>query len=187
MVLTTRQLDSHSVVDLWQFRYRSNTSLANAKETLSAELRADSIAYVFLGSELGGRPTEQQFYSDGVADYERMSKSSTFHRGLDRIIEGSKKYRIALMCSERDPLYCHRCLLVGRALMERGIHVKHVLENGRIVSHSEIEKKLLEQTGHTNDDLFAPLAERLAEAYRKQARKVAYTITPRDPGPIAAE
>jgi uncharacterized protein (DUF488 family) len=93
------------------------------RETLSNELRANGIAYVFLGTELGGRPSERQFYHDGIADYERMSRSADFGKGLDRVVEVATKYRIALMCSERDPLDCHRCLLVGRALAQRGIRV----------------------------------------------------------------
>jgi len=72
-----------------------------------------------LPKELGGRPTEQSFYRDGVADYEKMAKATDFGKGLARIVEGAKKHRIAIMCSEQDPLDCHRCLLVARALAER--------------------------------------------------------------------
>ena len=134
----------------------------------------DGISYVFLGKELGGRPSESESYCEGVADYERMAEAPAFKKGLDRVIEGSKKYRIALLCSERDPLDCHRCLLVGRALAERGIGVSHILDDGRVVSHAEIEDKLLEITGRNANDLFAPRAERLAAAYRERARKVAF-------------
>jgi uncharacterized protein (DUF488 family) len=158
------------------------------KENISAELRADRISYVFLGRELGGRPTERQFYCDGVADYELMSKNPEFKVGLDRVVEGAKKYRIALMCSERDPLECHRCLLVGRALAERGVQVKHILGDGSIITHSAIEESLLERFRQSAEDLFAPRTERLAMAYRQQGRNVAYAEPPRDPrGPIAAE
>ena len=158
------------------------------KETLSSELRADGITYVFLGRELGGRPKERRFYCDGVADYERMAKSPEFKAGLDRVVEGAKKYRIALMCSEHDPLDCHRCLLIGRALVERGIQVSHILSDGSIVPHAGIEEALLEQSGKNSDDLFASRAERLANAYRERARNVAYVEPQPDPrGPIAAE
>ena len=139
------------------------------REVLSNELRVDGIAYVFLGKELGGRPSEHQFYCDGVADYERKSRTAKFGKGLERVIEGAKKYRIALMCSERDPLDCHRCLLVGRDLAQRGVRVSHILSDGRVVSHAEIEDKLLELSGRNTDDLFAPRAERLAVAYRERA------------------
>jgi uncharacterized protein (DUF488 family) len=152
------------------------------------ELRLDRISYVFLGKELGGRPSERRFYCEGVANYEKMAQASEFNKGLERVIEGTKKYRIALMCSERDPLDCHRCLLVGRALAQRGVRVSHILDDGRIVSHSEIEDKLLEISGRSTEDFFAPRSERLATAYRERALKVAFAEPQPDPGgPIAAE
>ena len=144
------------------------------REPLRDELERAGIAYVFLGQELGGRPAQREFYSDGVADYEKMAQAPAFVAGLDRVIEGAQSYRIALMCSERDPLTCHRCLLVGRALAERGTRVSHILEDGEQVSHTAIEDELLARTGRAGDDLFAPRAERLAAAYRDHARKVAF-------------
>jgi len=158
------------------------------RDDLREGLRLDGISYVFLGKELGGRPSERRFYCEGVADYEKMAQASEFSKGLDRVIEGAKKYRIALMCSERDPLDCHRCLLVGRALAQRGVRVSHILDNGNVVSHTEIEDKLLELSGRNTDDFFALRAERLATAYRQRARKVAFAEPQPDPGgPIAAE
>lgn len=156
------------------------------REALSRELRLDGIAYVFLGKELGGRPSHHKFYCDGVADYEEMARTTEFCDGLDRVIEGAKKFRIVLMCSERDPLDCHRCLLVGRALVHRGVHVGHILDSGKIVNHVEIEDGLLTLSGRGTDDLFVPRAERLATAYRERARKVAFS-EPKANGPIAAE
>jgi uncharacterized protein (DUF488 family) len=158
------------------------------RDDLRQELRLDCISYVFLGKELGGRPSERKFYCEGVADYEKMAQASAFGEGLDRVVEGAKKYRIALMCSERDPLDCHRCLLVSRALAQRGVQVRHILDNGNIVSQDEIEEKLLDLSGRKAEELFAPRAERLDEAYRERARKVAFAEPQPDPGgPIAAE
>jgi uncharacterized protein (DUF488 family) len=145
-----------------------------SRDALQTELRMDGIAYSFLGKELGGRPTGSQYYCDGVADYERMARSPDFARGLQRVLDGARKYRIALMCSEHDPLDCHRCLLVGRALAARGAAVKHILADGAIADHREIEERLLKSEGRHGDDLFLSPEERLAEAYRKRARKVAY-------------
>src|SRR5690242_5342765 len=73
------------------------------REELREQLRLDGVSYVFLGKELGGRPSERRFYCDGVADYEKMAQSIDFGKGVDRLVDGAKKYRIALMCSERDP------------------------------------------------------------------------------------
>jgi uncharacterized protein (DUF488 family) len=158
------------------------------RDDLREELHSDGISYVFLGKELGGRPRERRFYCDGVADYEKMAQASEFSKGLDRVIEGAKKYHVALMCSERDPLDCHRCLLVSRALAQRGVRVSHILDDGGVASHSKIEERLLELSGRNTDDLFAPRSERLATAYRERARKVAFAEPQPDPGgPIAAE
>jgi uncharacterized protein (DUF488 family) len=117
-----------------------------------------------------------------------MAKANEFNKGLDRVVEGAKKYRIALMCSERDPLDCHRCLLVSRALAQRGVRVSHILDDGSIVGHAKIEERLLELSGRKAEDLFAPRSERLATAYRERARKVAFAEPqPHPRGPIAAE
>jgi uncharacterized protein (DUF488 family) len=154
-----------------------------SRDELCERLRSDGVSYVFLGKELGGRPSEEKFYCEGVADYEKMAQAPEFNKGLDRVIEGAKKHRIALMCSERDPLDCHRCLLVGRALARRGVRVGHILSDGSVVRHEQIEDRLLELAGRTDDDLFATRSDRLAAAYRERARKVAFA---EPPAPIRA-
>jgi uncharacterized protein (DUF488 family) len=158
------------------------------REALSKKLRSNGFSYVFLGRELGGRPREPSFYCNGVADYEKMAQTNEFNEGLDRIVKGTKKYRVALMCSERDPLDCHRCLLVGRALAQRDLRVGHILHDGEVVSHTEIEDALLKLSGSSTDDLFSPRSEQLAKAYRERAQKVAFIEPKADPkGAIAAE
>jgi uncharacterized protein (DUF488 family) len=144
------------------------------RPTLQAELRRDHIAYVFLGEELGGRPNDPRLFHQGVADYEKMAATDLFAKGLARVVAGARKYRIAMMCSEQDPLDCHRCLLVGRALHERGAAVKHVLTSGRIASQKDIEATLLHLAGKSEADLYQPADERLAAAYRDRASKVAF-------------
>jgi hypothetical protein len=103
-------------------------------------------------------------------------------------MDGARKYRVALMCAEQDPLDCHRCLLVARALGERGAQVRHILSDGQIASQAEIEDKLLAMSGRAHEDLFASREERLAAAYRERAHKVAYAeAAPDATGPVAAE
>lgn len=158
------------------------------RETLKRALDADGIKYSFLGEELGGRPKDRRLFFDGVANYERMAREPSFMKGLDRVIEGARKYRVALMCSERDPLDCHRCLLVSCALAQREVRVSHILGDGSIASHDKIEDRLLEFAGRNDEDLFAPRSERLAAAYRERASKVAFAEPEPDPrSPMAAE
>jgi uncharacterized protein (DUF488 family) len=157
------------------------------REALKEPLCRDEIAYVFLGKELGGRPKGQEFYTDGTADYEKMMAAEAFRVGLDRLEQGAEKYRVAIMCSEGSPLECHRCLLVGRALAGRKFPVGHILSDGRIVHQSDIERRLLAMAGKTEDDMFASPAERLNDAYRKQARKVAFSENRSPPETASAE
>jgi len=172
-VALLRNVNVTAVADVRTSPYSRHCPQFN-HDTLRAELPAAGIAYVFLGKELGGRARERSFYCEGTADYEKMAQAPEFKKGLDRVIEGAKKYRIALMCAERDPLDCHRCLLVGRALAQRGVRVNHILDDGNVVSHGEIEDALLRLSGRDTTDLFASQPERLAVAYRVRARKVVY-------------
>jgi uncharacterized protein (DUF488 family) len=158
------------------------------REALSHALSNEGIGYAFLGNELGGRPTKRNLYSDGVADYEKMASSEPFKNGLELVVREAKKHRIAVMCSQHDPLDCHRCLLVARALAERGMAVGHMLSDGTVAAHAEIGDKLLEASGRSEDDLFATRAERLTMAYRERAQKVAFVQAQASPsGAIAAE
>jgi uncharacterized protein (DUF488 family) len=150
------------------------------REELEASLNDHGIEYRFLGKELGGRPRASGLYCDGIADFEKMAREPNFEAGLKRVIKGTQEHTIALMCSEHNPLDCHRCLLVGRALSERNVPVGHILSNGRISEQRDIEEKLLSLLdAPPTDDFFenreATRSEgRLAKAYRQRALAVAY-------------
>ena len=97
--------------------------------------------------------------------------------GLDRLLADGARARVCLMCAEREPLDCHRCLLVARALAERGLTIGHILHDGTVEPHAATEQRLLALTG-AGDDLFVTgQDERLASAYRHRARAVAYRAT----------
>ena len=97
------------------------------------------IRYVFLGKELGGRPEGDRFYdSDGHILYGRMAETERFRLGLDRLCDGASRYRTAILCSEEDPVGCHRFLLVTRALSHRGLAVTHIRGDGALQSPEEM-------------------------------------------------
>ncbi|HEY4407737.1 MAG TPA: DUF488 domain-containing protein [Xanthobacteraceae bacterium] len=139
---------------------------------LSARLQGADIAYLPFGDALGGRPHDPALYCEGVADYERMAATPQFRTGLDHVAAAMGRFRVCLMCAEREPLDCHRCLLVGRALAARGSRLGHVLADGTIEPHAATEERLLGRAG-LSDDLFEDRATQLAQAYRDRARKVA--------------
>jgi uncharacterized protein (DUF488 family) len=141
-------------------------------QRLAARLQGAGIAYLPFGEALGGRPADPALYCAGVADYERMAATPRFRAGLDRLAETMGHARLCLMCAEREPLDCHRCLLVARALTERGVALGHILFDGTIEPHAATEERLLGPAG-ASDDLFGGHADRLAEAYRARAHRVA--------------
>src|SRR5262249_20780938 len=140
---------------------------------LRAELERRNIAYVPMGDALGGRPRDQSLFRDGVADYEAMAALPEFSAGIDRVLAGAQRFRVCLMCAEREPLECHRCLLVAPALAARGARIGHLRADGGTVAHATIEDRLLRLAG--GGDLFTDdRAGRLADAYRRRAGAVAY-------------
>jgi len=98
-----------------------------------------------------------------------------FRAGLDRAAEATRGTRLCLMCAEREPLDCHRCLLVGRALAQRQFALGHILADGTIEPHAATEARLLALTSKRGSapDLFRDPTVRLAEAYRRRAHAVA--------------
>lgn len=110
----------------------------NGDNLKQAVVRA-GIKYLYLGGELGGRPREQHFYdSAGHVRYDLISVSPEFQEGIERLLRGIPRHRCALMCNEEDPTACHRRLLVGRVLSERGVTVLHLRGDGRIQPESEL-------------------------------------------------
>jgi uncharacterized protein (DUF488 family) len=144
------------------------------RKALAASLAGQRIDYVFLGQALGGRPERPEMYTHGRADYEKMAASPEFRAGLAQLIEAAERHKLSVMCSEADPLDCHRCLLVGRALAEAGTSVGHILASGEIVSHAQAEDRLLQLEHLAEESLLQSREERLAEAYRSHGRKIAY-------------
>jgi uncharacterized protein (DUF488 family) len=134
---------------------------------LRERLATEGIAYVPMGDALGGRPRDPALLRDGVADYQAMAATPEFRAGIDRVIDGTRRFRVCLMCAEREPLDCHRCLLVAPAFAERGLRVGHVLADGSIMPHAEIEQRLLA----ASNDLFPDdPARRRAIASRRRGR-----------------
>lgn len=141
---------------------------------LAARLAAAGIGYSFMGEALGGRPRNDGLYRNGVADYEAMAAQPEFLRARASLIESAARSRICLLCAERDPLDCHRFLLVSRRLVERGVTIDHILHDGTIEPHDATEQRMLALDDKGCDLFAAGQAERLAAAYRRRAQAVAF-------------
>lgn len=144
------------------------------RELLQKSLQDHGIAYVFLGQELGARRSERECYLEGRADYGLISQTPAFRRGIERVTQGAAKMRVALMCAEKDPIDCHRCILVTPHLRQQGLQVLHVLSDGSLEDHLQTEKRLLQVFALENKELFRSQDDIVADAYKKQGEKVAY-------------
>jgi uncharacterized protein (DUF488 family) len=145
------------------------------REKLQALLAAVGIQYVFLGEELGARSQDPACYDvDGRVSYALLAKTDLFRRGIARLKTGMAEHRISLMCAEREPLECHRTILVSRELVREGVAVTHILGDGSLESHEHAMQRLAADLGLPEADLFGDAAERVERAYDLQAAKMAY-------------
>ena len=143
---------------------------------LSGALERVGIDYVFLGGELGGRPADRSCYDeDGRVDYARLADTDLFDDGMGRLVRAADERRVALMCSEKEPLDCHRTLLIAGALEERGVAVEHILADGTAERHDETLNRLIDTLKlPRNGDMFRTRDEVVVEALVRQASKVAF-------------
>ena len=146
------------------------------------------VGYIHLGDELGGRPGDAGMYDgEGRVDYWRVRQGRVFRAGLVRLLEAVEDHAVAMLCTEEDPLECHRGLMICPELVEHGIRPRHVRGNGSLETTPQLELRLSDLTGVGRgilDGLFAASvtpeerASLIAEAYRVQARRRAFRLAP---------
>lgn len=173
--------DVSLVIDVRSLPYSQYYSDYN-KEILSKTLSNSGIYYRNYVSEFGARQEERQYYPMGYLDFEMFSKSKSFLSGVEKLKKSMQQdYTFALMCSEKDPMMCHRTILVARAFHILGYKVVHLLPNGMSITQNEIEERLLNKffpnRGQIN--MFSPslsTQEYIDEAYKKQNANIGYSI-----------
>ena len=168
-----RRHDVTALVDVRSHPY-SRYVPQYSREALKDELAKAAISYVFLGKELGVRSDNPACYRMGKVQYDLLAKEPGFTEGLQRILQGMERYHIALMCAEKDPLNCHRALLVARKLYEQGVSVSHIHADGTLEDHPNLESRLLATCKLPEGDLFKDRAQFVSEAYTIQGARVAY-------------
>ena len=145
------------------------------RENLIDSLRVHGIEYVFLGKELGARTDNPECYENGRVRYRLLARTRLFREGIEWVRKGSKHKNIALMCAEKDPLDCHRTILVARELVKVGLDIAHILADGQVERHNIAMKRLLEQLGMGGHrDLFLTEEQLMDKAYAAKERRIAY-------------
>lgn len=140
------------------------------RDDLSEALAGRGIGYEFFGGELGGRSSDPGCYDEeGRIIYGRVQEKDRFKAGIKRLVEGAADARVALVCSEKEPLDCHRTLLVAEALAEAGHEVRHIYADGTVRSHTDVVDGLV--NGRQQDLFGAPSRD---EVLSRRAQEVAY-------------
>ena len=153
-----------------------------SKEKLQTALAAAGIRYVFLGEELGARTKDPSCYdAEGRVSYAKLAHTELFRKGIERLLTGMQQHRIAIMCAERDPLDCHRTILVYRELERAGVPVTHILHDGALEPHTQLMTRLAADLDLVGTDLFRSPDELIEDAYEKQGSRIAYVRTEKPP------
>lgn len=112
---------------------RFNSDFRSKK--LELHLINNNIRYLFLGYELGGKPSDLDCYTNDEVDYQKIQSKTFFTDGINEVINISKEgLKIALMCSEQSPLHCHRKLLIGDYLQAKNFDIRHIDKDGTILN-----------------------------------------------------
>jgi len=99
------------------------------------------------------RPEKEELQAgDEIVDFDKFVHDEAFVSGLGRIKKAyDRGFTLALMCSEKDPIDCHRYFLISKALEQRfgdWLEVKHIIldanaDNGiSTITNAILDKKL---------------------------------------------
>ena len=130
------------------------------KELMQRSLEQAGIRYLFLGAELGGRPANPDYYdASGHVLYSRLRDDARFKAAIERLETGMERFRVALVCGEEDPAHCHRRLLIGRVLTERGHSMLHIRGDGRVETDATVATASGKRLVDVQIELFAEMEE----------------------------
>ena len=145
-------------------------------------LKEEGIVYRNYNKEFGARQKEANYFPNGYLDFLLFSKSEIFQYGLDRTSKAIPMgFNFVLMCSEKDPLTCHRSIMVAREFHRNGFTVKHILADGSISSQDEIEKRLVDMYYPNRNQISflepsLPWCKMVENSYQFHNQKIGYKL-----------
>jgi uncharacterized protein (DUF488 family) len=153
------------------------------EESLKRFLKLHDILYLPFGDEFGARRYDC-INGDGQVDFEMAVTTPLFLKGTERLMKGLERgFTIALMCSEADPLECHRFSLVSRYFQNQGVNVSHILKDGNLTTQEEVEKRMVNEFLHSRkyhlaevDEMFGTYTaeDQLKDAYKLKNKEIGY-------------
>lgn len=152
------------------------------KDFLSNFLKKKGIVYLHFAKEFGARHTNPALLDeDGKVDFDKVRASFEFKNGVSRLLNGIEKgFTITLMCSESEPIECHRFSMISVALEKEGFEVFHILKDKTLKSNANLESMLLKKFDKKlpKPSIFEPeisLEQQLKVAYKLLNQEVAYS------------
>ena len=149
-------------------------------DDLKRYLFNENINYAPMGKYFGARQENSAYYPEGFLDFELFRESSVFIQGVENVIKGLESHNIALMCTEKNPIDCHRAIMVARGFELQGVDVMHILHDFTTITQERLNQELLDQyfPDRGQISLFQEQnmteEEYLAEAYRSRNKEIGY-------------
>ena len=179
-------LKEHSVNYILDVRSTPYSQFASEynRENIKTILERSRIAYTFMGNYFGARPSDDSLYSSNeYLDFEKVANCLNFRKAFASVIKGVEQgYRIAFMCTEKDPIECHRAILVTNAFYKAGFSIEHIMPDSTIQTQEDINERLLDMYYPNRNQLSLFATENLSSeqylinAYKKQNKKIGYHI-----------
>ncbi len=174
-----RKYDVDYLLDVRSIPFSKYTPQYNS-DFLKKYLFDEGINYATMGKYFGARQENPAFYPDGFLDFELFRASTIFIQGFENVNKGLIDHNIALMCTEKDPIDCHRAIMVARGFELQGVTVRHILHDSAILTQEDLNQKLLNRyfPDRGQLSLFREQnktdEEYLAEAYKLRNKEIGY-------------
>ena len=177
-----RQLQEHNIdvlIDVRSSPISSEYWKQYSIDSLEPFLTRNHIRYRNYAREFGARQENTAYYPNGYLDFDKFIQSDAFQSGISKIQQGiDMGYKFSLMCAEKDPISCHRTIMVAKGFKQNGFAIKHIMANGEIQTQEDIEKRLvdmyLQERNQLNLFENKTNEEYIEEAYKKQNQKIGY-------------
>lgn len=146
------------ILDVRSVPYSKYTQQFN-EESLKNWLNKQGILYVPFGKHFGARRydclKDTEFVKKGLKEikpqvnFELGIATPEFIKGVERLEKVMNQgRRVAIMCSEANPLECHRFSFISRYFHDNGWNVQHIIrdnETGKatIRSHHDLEIEMI--------------------------------------------
>ncbi len=170
------------LIDVRSYPVSSEHYQFYSRITLEPFLKENGILYRNYAKEFGARQENPKYYMisnvDGQSvrcvDFERFTNGPEFEEGVVKITKGlDLGYSFVLMCAEKDPIDCHRAIMISRALSLRGFSVYHILHNTELETQEHLDERLLQKYKY-QPSFLQTREEQLKDAYKQRNKEIGY-------------